>query len=271
MRIIESRHMRWVYLSPHFDDVVLSCGGLVWEQVQAGHSVQIWTVCAGVPPAGAPFSPFARALHERWQTGPEAALVRRKEDEAAAQVLGAGTEYYHLPDCIYRRLPDGSFLVNGEDDLWQPLHPQERPASAALAGWIARRVEPGDQLVAPMTLGSHVDHHLVRAAAEAVGRPLAYYADYPYTVRHPEALQALVQPAWQQVCAPVTRQALAAWQAAIARHVSQISTFWSGLDEMEAAIEAYWRGGGGTCLWFDRDARRDASLDTPPQQPRLYE
>ncbi len=28
--------MRWVYLSPHFDDVILSSAGLVWEQVQVG-------------------------------------------------------------------------------------------------------------------------------------------------------------------------------------------------------------------------------------------
>ena len=25
---------KWVYLSPHFDDVVLSAGGLVWEQTR---------------------------------------------------------------------------------------------------------------------------------------------------------------------------------------------------------------------------------------------
>lgn len=252
--------MRWIYLSPHFDDVVLSCGGMAWEQVRTGLPVEIWTICAGLPPAGEPVSAFAQSLHYRWQTGPEASLVRRQEDEAAARVLGAQPVYYHLPDCIYRRLPDGAYLVNGEDDLWQPLHPQEAGVAAALAAWLKARLAPDDWLVSPMTLGSHVDHHLVRAAAEAAaaaaGCRLAYYADYPYAVREPDSLHAMLQPDWQARCQPVSTDGLAGWQAAIAQHVSQISTFWNGLDEMRAALKAYWQAGGGTCLW-ERTANRE--------------
>jgi LmbE family N-acetylglucosaminyl deacetylase len=33
--------MRWIYLSPHFDDAVLSCGGLIFDQAQAGTPVEI--------------------------------------------------------------------------------------------------------------------------------------------------------------------------------------------------------------------------------------
>jgi len=39
---------------PHFDDAVLSCGGLIWEQTQKGIPVEIWTVCAGDAPPGSP-------------------------------------------------------------------------------------------------------------------------------------------------------------------------------------------------------------------------
>ena len=28
--------MRWIYLSPHLDDAVLSCGGLIFEQSRQG-------------------------------------------------------------------------------------------------------------------------------------------------------------------------------------------------------------------------------------------
>src|SRR6266508_5878097 len=97
--------MRWIYLSPHFDDVVLSCGGMVWEQTQAGHKVEAWTICAGAPGPGEPISDFARQLHTRWGTGPEAVPVRRAEDDAALHLLGSESRYWDLPDCIYRRLP----------------------------------------------------------------------------------------------------------------------------------------------------------------------
>ncbi len=241
--------MSWVYLSPHFDDVVLSCGGLVWEQVQSGESVEIWTICAGAPQEGEPLSAFAHALHARWQTGLEAVPARRREDEAAVAVLGARLGYWDLPDCIYRRMPDGTFLVNGEADLWQPVHPQETGVVERLKDWMSAQLDETDCLVSPMTLGNHVDHHLVRAAAEGLGREIWYYADYPYAVQQPQALAALVQPDWHKEYYSIAPQGLAAWQDAVNEYTSQISTFWNGAEKMRAELKSYWEQGGGSCLW----------------------
>jgi LmbE family N-acetylglucosaminyl deacetylase len=246
--------MRWVYLSPHFDDIALSCGGLAWEQVQAGQPVEIWTVCAGAPAPGEPVSDFAQSLHDRWQTGTEAVAVRRVEDEAAIASLGAQMRFWDLPDCIYRRLPGCAWLVNGEDDLWQPLHPQEEGVVESLSAWLQAGLQPGDRLVSPLTLGDHVDHRLVRAAVERaagrVGTPVWYYADYPYAIRSSGEIAGRTGPGWQKECWTVSLDGLHAWQASIACYISQISTFWGGLEEMRSAIQAYWQSGGGTCLWW---------------------
>jgi LmbE family N-acetylglucosaminyl deacetylase len=245
--------MRWIYLSPHFDDAVLSCGGMIWEQLQAGLPVEIWTVCAGSPAPGSPLSPFAEQLHLRWKTGLEAVAVRQNEDEAAVRHLGAAIRYWDLPDCIYRSLPDGTWLVGGEDDLWQPVHPQETPVIHRLVDWILLGLQPEDALVSPLTLGNHVDHFLVRAAAEQAARQsgcgLWYYADYPYAVEDRTQWGGKLGEDWPKVCWPVSRQALSYWQGAVSCYASQISTFWGGLREMRAAIEAYSRSGGGACLW----------------------
>ena len=246
--------MRWVYLSPHFDDVVFSCGGHVWEQAQLGveQSVEIWTVCAGGPKVGEPLSAFAQSLHDRWQTGPDAVSIRRFEDEASGQRLGVNLRYWDLPDCIYRPLRSNGWLVNGEADLWVTLPSAEEVTIQRLCQWLRSELQPTDQLVAPLALGNHIDHQLVRTAAERVvherGCSLWYYADYPYAVRD-EAVVSKVAPGWQKSCRPVSEAALAAWQAAIACHTSQISTFWGGLDEMRASIKTYWLTGGGACLW----------------------
>lgn len=249
--------MKWVFLSPHFDDVVLSCGGLVWELTQARQPVQVWTVCAAAPAPGEPLSDFAQQLHERWETGIEAVALRQVEDEAALQVLRADARYGDLPDCIYRRLPDG-WLVNGEDDLWKPVHPQEEGLVEFLASWIAAGLkatgEPPDlRLVSPLTLGNHVDHFLVRAAAERAADQvkcrLLYYPDYPYAGKPGADVVEKTGQDWQQVCQTVSDQALAAWQEAVARYASQLSTFWSSREELDAALNDYWRSGGGACLW----------------------
>jgi LmbE family N-acetylglucosaminyl deacetylase len=250
--------MRWVYLSPHFDDVALSCGGMVWEQVQARQEVEVWTICAGAPGPNAVISDYAQELHARWGTGPEAVFARQAEDERALRWLGAGPRYWDLPDCIYRRLPGGNCLVNGEGDLWQPLHPAEQGIVDHLAAWIcqglARPASPMDtRLVSPITLGNHVDHSLVRAAAEIAAQSSHieawYYPDYPYAVKPNMNWSGKVGENWQQTCQPVSRAALAAWQEAVASYASQISTFWSTRAEMNAGLEAYWQSGGGTCLW----------------------
>ena len=246
--------MRWVYLSPHFDDVVLSCGGLVWDQVRAGATVEVWTVCAGSPPAGEPLSDFALSLHERWDTGSQAAEARRAEDRQALAHLGAVPAYYDLPDCIYRRLPGGSWLVNSEEDLWQPVHPLETGLVQRLAAWLQRELTPDDQLVSPLTLGNHVDHFLTRAAAEEAalrgGCALAYYADYPYAVEPRSDLAGKLQPGWRKECRDLSLPSLRAWQSATASYTSQISTFWDGRAGLDAALEEYWQSGGGSCLWF---------------------
>ena len=56
-----------IYLSPHLDDVALSCGGQIHQLTHrpGGQEVLIVTLMAGVPPPG-PVSAFAREQHVAW-------------------------------------------------------------------------------------------------------------------------------------------------------------------------------------------------------------
>ena len=89
--------MKWIYISPHLDDAVFSCGGTIWEQICRGEAVEIWTMCAGDPPPGL-LTPFAETLHQRWGTGFDSLAERRTEDYAAAAVLGASIVHFDIPD-----------------------------------------------------------------------------------------------------------------------------------------------------------------------------
>jgi LmbE family N-acetylglucosaminyl deacetylase len=246
--------MDWIYLSPHLDDAVLSCGGIIWQQVQRGFAVSIWTICAGDPPTGEPLSSLAEMLHARWQTGRNAVEGRRREDEAACAQLGVLPRHFDIPDCIYRRSPlTGEPVVAANDHLFDPVTADEQPLMASLATRLAAKLPDDCQVVSPLGLGGHMDHRLVRGAAESLRRKLWYYADYPYVTR--EEVATNLQPfedleAHRFRLSPL---ALSIWQNAVAAYSSQISTFWDGETAMRADLVRYARKGGGGRLWRSKN------------------
>ena len=250
--------MEWIYLSPHLDDVALSCGGLVWEQRRSGLAVSIWTVCAGDPPPG-PLSPFAQSLHERWQVGVEAVELRRLEDIAACAVLGAAYRHMQVPDCIYRHgNVSREVLYTSESAIFGQLNPEEDVVVDQLCTELLEILPHEAALACPLALGGHVDHRLTRAVIEKVmqsrlhnsGLDLWYYADYPYARNELQSLADLNEtPGWSMQVYPVNADALHAWQRAVAAYTSQISTFWQDLNEMGADLQGYTSHSGGVRLW----------------------
>jgi LmbE family N-acetylglucosaminyl deacetylase len=196
--------MGWIFLSPHCDDVALSLGGWVWEQAHASQAASIWTVCAGEADPAA-LSPFAQALHNRWGILPGAAASRREEDRCSCERLGATYRYLSIPDCIYRGSTEPFYP--SEESLWGDLHPAESSLLETLSAALLRELPPEARLVCPLALGHHVDHQLTRRAAEAAGRPLWYYADYPYALQAAAELEGLKQAGWQAIQFPVTEAA----------------------------------------------------------------
>ncbi len=242
--------MEWWYLSPHLDDAVYSCGGLIAAQVRRGQAVHIWTMCAGDPPAPR-FSPFAQALHARWGTdGFETAALRRREDRQACALLGASWRHEDIPDCIYRQDEDGRFLYTSEETLFGPPHPAERPLLRRMTRLLEERLPDRARLVVPLTLGGHTDHRLVRRAAEALGRPLWYYPDYPYA-RSASAAELLSRlPASARLeRTPLRAAEVSAWVRAMRLYASQLTSFWEDEAALEAEIRAWARTLGGALLW----------------------
>jgi LmbE family N-acetylglucosaminyl deacetylase len=154
-----------IYLSPHLDDVALSCGGQIFQKTRTGQRVLIVTITAGDPPQTA-VSNYAQSLHDRWDLVTDAVAARRAEDLVANKILGAETLHWSLPDCIYRSHPEtGAPLYLSDPDIFGDVHPAERPLVVDLSEQMAA-LPSHQQLYVPLTIGHHVDHQLTRAAAE---------------------------------------------------------------------------------------------------------
>ena len=228
-----------VYLSPHLDDVAFSCGGRIWQQAQAGTRVSVITIFAGIPDPNRPLSPYAHELHARWGHPADAVSERREEDVKALAHLGAQGVHWPYPDCIYRRTPDGYFLYASEGALWEEIHPTEHALIAELASRIADLpLGPEGALYVPLGVGRHVDHRIVRRAAERSGRALVYYEDFPYSEDPETVAAAQAEGGWQMALVLLSEGALEAKIAAIACYRSQVSTFWADAEGMKKAVRA---------------------------------
>ena len=229
-----------IYLSPHLDDAVLSCGGRIWQQVRAGEHVLVVTIFGGIPAPNAPLSSFAQELHARWGHMADAATRRQEEDLAALALLGAVAAHWPYTDCIYRQTPDGRFPYASEEALWAEVHPGEKALVAELAARIcALRLDQGGTVYAPLTVGHHVDHQMARQAGEGCGRPLVYYEEFPYAKDRQAVQRARAGRLWQARPVWLSEQALQAKIAAIACYRSQLSTFWTDEAEMATKVRAF--------------------------------
>lgn len=247
---VETKMTSWIYLSPHFDDAVLSAGGMIWEQTNQGDDVAIWTICAGDPPAGRPLTDYGLMMHKLWEMDGDVPYRRSLEDTACCRGLRASSLRYTVPDNIYRYLPEtGEPVVKVPDDNCGPLEPAESYLIPPVVDFLRKNLPGDSELVVPLAIGSHRDHVLARRSAERLGIRLWHYVDYPYVIQKDYDLSQWIPAEAKAYSVRITPAGLKAWQDGFACHRSQILLLWPDEDEMRAAIEGYFRSGGGFTLW----------------------
>ncbi|MBT7069717.1 MAG: hypothetical protein HN975_02355 [Anaerolineae bacterium] len=241
--------MRWIYLSPHLDDAVLSCGGLIFQQRRAGTPVEIWNWMSGIPADEMPLSDLARSVHAGWElaSAKETLDARLTEDRLAALRVNANPRYFDFLDCIYRCADDGEILYPGE--IFVSPHPADHSLVSKIAEVIAKNLRPDDVLVCPLTIGKHPDHVIVRRAAEQAGQPLRYYVDIPYAFWYPEQLAEITENLEAEAF-PISEGELVVWQEAVAAYSSQLTVLFGGEEMMKNALKLHWRVNRDFYLYF---------------------
>ncbi len=239
-----------LYLSPHLDDAVLSCGGQIAARARRGESVLVATLATGDPTG--PLSPLAQELHAAWGLGGSCA-ARREEDRRACVRLGAAVHHVDRQEAMYRLDPEtGQPLYSTRESVFGPIHAQDAFLPALTTAM--KSLPPADVVVAPLGAGGHVDHRLVRQAAEVVfGRSVVYYEDYPYAGKG-LAIRKLVWPPWRwrSRTMALSPENLRARCAAVAEYASQIEMLFAGAENLESKIERYVRRVGGERMWVRR-------------------
>lgn len=209
-----------VVLSPHLDDAVLSCGALMnYARKDMTVTVATFFTEGGAPPYTISARCYLRQT--RCSDANKLYLARRSEDRAVLE--GVAISYLHvgLTEALFRRrtrprlsrLPWAGRLIPELSHIYPTyrLHIIRSGMSPHDASTLRLIYDVIDKLslqsatlfLAPLAVGGHVDHILVRTGAELSQKRVAYYSDFPYNMRyHADSSfvqkNALVQATWSR-------------------------------------------------------------------------
>ncbi|HWI87536.1 MAG TPA: PIG-L family deacetylase, partial [Sphingomonas sp.] len=165
--------MKHIYVSPHSDDVALSCGGQIILGAARGNDVLVLNI----------FRSDAEDAH----SAPDGATNvlfdsinsdRTREDKAAWDSIGIEAQYANLPEALLRRKFPFSILPGRRDDGIA------NEIIEVLLSYI--KLYPDALLYFPAGFGNHVDHLACTKAAfrlldDNIVEKIMLYEDTPYS------------------------------------------------------------------------------------------
>jgi LmbE family N-acetylglucosaminyl deacetylase len=229
------------FVSPHFDDAVLSCG----LEIASLPEGTVITVFSGGPERVAPLPLWDRECG--FTPGYDVTSVRAQEDDAALAQLDARARRLGFWDGQYRARAPNRFVRAAQRELGDRRLPSR--ISEAVGATIP---ELGlETIFVPLGVG-HPDHKLVAKACLAAARRLPelqwlVYEDLPYAAESAQSREA----------------ALAAIAAAGFRLEPALIEPTAAPERKRAAVECY------TSQLKALGARAQLALDTPEQYHRL--
>ena len=178
------------FVSPHYDDITLSCGGTVARVAQAGVRAEVTVVFGAEADPALPLSPLAEHLHACWGLASGRVVAsRRSEEVVAAALLGSNVDFLPFPDAIYR----GSRYTSDTALFGEPtIDEEDLPDRLAEALGANDPPEAATRIYCPLAIGGHVDHRHAFTAGVKLSRAgwaVCFYEDLPYALR-PGATEA---------------------------------------------------------------------------------
>ena len=174
-----------VFLSPHFDDAILSCGGLINKLVLKNKKVLVVTV----------FSEVSKKILNKdvaryvnlcgFDNSVDLNRMRKKEDEAVLNSLGVDHCWLGIVEADYRTKKSVPVYknhkqirnkINDTDDFL-------KKTSLGIEEVTDKHLKNGKGVIyCPLGLGGHADHRIINQIGDDLSKKwdLMYWEDYPY-------------------------------------------------------------------------------------------
>lgn len=239
-------------MSPHFDDVVGSCGGTISKIVRsADNTVTVLNLFAGkIEP---PYSKIAGYAHEYFGNPPDIIRLRQAEDEAATAKLGIAVHCEDIPSLLYRKTKGGNWVLGKEEDMWKDPHPDDQE----LIPYLSERIQDylktereESRIYAPLGIGNHVDHQLVFQGGLMLlqlKHEVIFYEDFPYVLDKKSYSNRIASlgKSWASSIITFEKQHLLMKIEAFSYYRSQIPLLFKNQKKMRAAFTKFFKKVGG--------------------------
>ena len=178
---------RILFLSPHLDDAVLSCGVRIHQSVQEGFEAIVASI-------------FTSPGVETVESVQDLYLKRKRDDKRAIEFLGAKAEHLDFIDAPFRNKRYHNFstilfhhqLPESEEDVVNAVSVRLRKLIEYLQPY---------EVHFPLGVGGHIDHHILFESSRLlwdIRTQFNYYEDLPYSL-----LSGWNAVRWQQLKARV--------------------------------------------------------------------
>jgi LmbE family N-acetylglucosaminyl deacetylase len=232
-----------IFISPHFDDAVLSCGGTLVHLAARGADVLLVTVFTADVAEGIQLPQLAQELHKEWGENRYPHRMRSLEEREVAEYLNAQYRWLGFLDGMYR-YPG---MKRWEEQFMSDFEPRTDPCFESVRDALLQVISeyPQATIFVPLGLGHHRDHLIVHQAVEDVKQMTStaniyyYYEDYPYAAE--ADLQArLEQLDWLAEAFTIDiTNTLKERVHLIKTYASQLGILFDGPDSVYEEVSAY--------------------------------
>jgi len=182
-----------IFFSPHLDDAVLSCGGLILKLAKNKQRVLVITIFSGVNEKTIVSGVMSNYVKKCGYFNPkELSKERKKEDRRVMKELGITGKWMDFNEADYRPIYKNQKemvdkrVIEKEDFLLKKVREKVEKI-------MDDNLNPGGEVYFPIGLGMHIDHAIIKRVGEKVKYGGVYFwEDYPYKMYTSNQLDLLM-------------------------------------------------------------------------------
>jgi len=246
---MHNKKNKFLIVSPHLDDAILSCGGLIHKLCEALSTAYVVSIFTGLPDPKS-LSEAAKEFHRSIQLGDNAIEVRCNEDLNASKFLKYHPIHLGLFESQYRQNEQGDHTYKSLDDIFKGQLEDEKRCILQLTPIIKDLLcfHSFENIYVPMGVGNHIDHLIARHVFEEVAKEeslcdyLIYYEDMPYTCYEGHVVtERHFKKKMKAYLEPLSKTNFNAKIKGVSLYESQVNMLWQSQDKIAKSYIDYSR------------------------------